>query len=272
MLSQDIIKKINNKEIKSRRHLYRLGIKRSKKLIRWLDENNLLIPKKWTKERFEIALKKEVKRLNRIPKATENHSLCDAGKRLYGSWNNALLTVLGSNNQNRYNLTKDSAKKIIYDFVKKNQRLPLRQEFNGNKNPYWESITTILEVSKWSDIFKEIDLTNISYFNNSYHGTGKIHWYKQNIFLSHQEYLIGKYLIDNNIKFEKEVPYKNSNYVFDFYLPEYNIYIEYYGRSNHNDYKQNIDMKRSFYDNRNVIEIFKHDNTVKKLDEEVQRL
>lgn len=272
MLTQEIIEKINNKEIKSRRHLYKLGIRRSKKLINWLNENNLLIPKKWTKGRFEIALKKEYKQLKRLPKANENHSLTDAGKRLYGSWNKALLTVLGSINQNRYDLTENSAKEVIYDFVKKNQRLPLRQEFDGNENPYWESITTTLNVSKWSDIFKDIDLTNISYFHNSYHGTGKLYWYNNKLYLSHKEYLIGKYLEENNIEFEKEVPYKNSNYIFDFYLPKYDVYIEYYGMSNNSNYRNILNIKRSYYNNRRVIEIFQHDNTVKKLDEKVQRL
>jgi hypothetical protein len=277
MLSKEILNKIETKQITSRRQLYKeKNIFRSKKLINWLNQNNLLMPKlKWTKERLIKEMKLFAKELNRLPKANERYDLTDACKRLYGNWNNGLLTIFGEINQNRYNFDKNSAKKVVYDFIKKEQRLPNREEFNGKYYPYWESITTTLNVNKWSDIYKEIDITSINYFPNKYHGTGKVFVYKGDTFLSHQEYLIGKYLYNNNIKYEKEVLYDNSNYIFDFYLPKLNIYIEYYGLSDRKKYKEKITDKQKYYKDRKVIEIFKHDNTIQKLDtliKEVQRL
>ncbi|MFW5794993.1 MAG: hypothetical protein ACOCV1_05875 [Bacillota bacterium] len=271
MITSDLINKIKSGEIKSRRQLYKI-VGRSKKLRLWLNEQELLIPKWRNKIQFEKEMKDLYTKLNRLPSSSDNWRLTSTGQKLYGSWNKALMAIFGEKNQNRYNLNKNIASSIIYDFVKKEQRLPLREEFNGNENPYWEAITTTLEVSKWSDIFKYVDLTNVSYFNNSYHGTGKIYFYDNNVFLSNQEYLIGKWLHENNIKYEKEVSYKNSNHIFDFYLPEKNVYIEYYGLSHTNHYKKKIKEKRSLYNGRKVIEIFKHDNTIKKLAEEVQRL
>lgn len=204
----------------------------------------------------------------KIPKSKQHPRLTSRAQRYFGSWNKALKEVFGEVSQNRYG---PNVSNKVKDFIKKYQRLPLREEFNGKNWPYWESVIHSLNVQKWSDIFKYIDLTGLVYFYNTKHGYGSIHLLGENIYLSKQEYLIGKYLTSKNINFEKEVPYKNSKYIFDFYLPDYNVYIEYYGIGT-KDYKKRIKQKRNFYNGRTVIEIFKHDNTIKKLDLEVQRL
>lgn len=204
----------------------------------------------------------------KIPKASENERLVRLARTHFGSWNKALKSILGEVNQNRYG---PDIHKMIITFIKKYQRLPLREEFNGKEWPYWESVTTTLGVKKWSDIFTKIDLKDIKYYYNTKHGYGLIFIYKGVTYLSREEYLIGKYLTDHFIKFEKEVPYGNANFLFDFYLIDYNVYIEYYGITT-KDYKIGIENKRKKYNGRTVIEIFKHDNTIKKLALEVQRL
>ncbi len=205
---------------------------------------------------------------NELPKASYKESLTCRAKKHFGSWNKALKDVLGEVNQNRYG--PNIGNKII-DFVKKYQRLPLRKEFDGDKWPYWEAVTASLGVKKWSEVFSVIDLTKIKYFHNTKHGYGSIFLYDNKIYLSREEFLIGKYLTEHNILFEKEVPYGNSNNVFDFYLTDFDAYIEYFGIAT-KDYKNRIEEKRKFYNGRIVIEIFKHDNTIKKLALEVQRL
>lgn len=230
--------------------------------------------KKWNKELVIEKLLKLEKELNRLPKSSDSVALTCAAKKQFLTWNNALYHAFGKLNSYRYvDKTDEELLDYIYKFVKKYQRLPLRQEFEGKgEYPYYECYFMRFNKNKWSDVMSLLDLSNITYFNSNKHGTGKITYYKGVCYLSHQEYLIGKYLTENNIKFEKEVPYKNCNYIFDFYLIDLNLYIEYYGRSNFLEYKKTIEDKKLYYNDRVVIEIFKHDNTIKKLAEEVQRL
>jgi hypothetical protein len=230
--------------------------------------------KKWNKDVVISELKKLQKELGRLPKSSDCEALTCAAKKQFLTWNNALHVTFGVLNNYRYsNISDEKLLEYLYDFIKKYQRLPLREEFKGNGDyPYFECYFIRFNKNKWSDVLNLLDLSNITYYNSTKHGTGKIFYYNNICYLSHQEYLIGKYLTENNIKFEKEVSYSNCKFIFDFYLNEFNTYIEYYGRSNFKDYLDTIDKKRLFYNNRNVIEIFKHDNTINKLSKEVQRL
>ncbi len=273
MLEEKLLKEIENKVIISRRQLYK-KIGRSKKLLIWLNDNKILIPKKWDKGRVKSSLLSLSKGLKRLPIASDNEQLTGRAQKYYGTWNNALRDVFGITNQRFHNhLKNDELLNLIIKHIKIYKTLPLRMQFDGKSKdyPYWEVYVYRFNLKKWSQIFSLIDLTNIKYYNNTKHGTGKIHILDGIVYLSHQEYLIGKYLTKNKINFEKEVPYKNCNYIFDFYLSDYNIYIEYYGLAT-KEYKDRIIKKRKYYNGRNVLEIFKHDNTIKKLDSKVQRL
>lgn len=267
MLSDSVLKKIENGEINSRRKLYKIT-GRSKKLMAWLNENNFLMPTKWTKEAFVFELNKKG-----MIVAQEDWNLVRLAKRFYGRWNNALMDVFGEVNQHTYiELTDNDLLDTIKKFVLKYQRLPLREEFDGSSldRPYFETFTKRFKVSKWSEVLSLISLTKV-YFNSSKNSYGKTIIHNGILYFSTQEYLIGKYLEENNILFEKEVPYENCKYIFDFKLLELNAFIEYYGIST-KEYKERIELKRKMYDGRKVIEIFKHDNTIKKLALEVQRL
>jgi len=268
MIDNSLVNKINKGEISSRRQLYKV-VGRSRKLLQWLNDNNVLVPRKWTKEKFDMELLKVDN-----TRAQDNWNLVRIARRFYGTWNNALRDVLGVINQHRYNeLTDEDLKQSIVRYVTKYKRLPLREEFNGRSYefPDWESIATRLGFKKWSDVLGSIDLSSVQYYNDTKHGTGKVYIYNGITYLSRQEYLIGKFLTKRGVLFKKEVPYDNCGYVFDFKLLDHNVYIEYYGMATV-DYMKRVEKKRKMYAGRKVIEIFKHDNTIGKLDLEVQRL
>jgi hypothetical protein len=221
------------------------------------------------------SLTREIKQLaaqlGRTPKSTDSYRLTCAAQSVFGGWNKALKAVFGIVNQSRYNLSETEALLLVKNFVVKYQRLPLRQEFDGKTHVYYESILNACNASKWSEVIAKVDLSDVRYFHSKF-GTGKKFVIDGITYLSNQEKLIGEYLRSQNITFEKEVPYNNCSYVFDFYLPEYDAYIEYYGLSDDATYKARIALKQAKYAGRRVIEIYKHHNTINKLSEEVQRL
>lgn len=275
ILNDEIMNMIESGEIASRGALFRHLGYINHGLRHYMDRQGILIPNKWTKERFVKSMKQWRDETGNMPKAMDDHTMLRLAKRFYGGWNNALVDIFGDTNQNSYgHLSDEELLQTIVDFVKKYQRLPLREEFDGKSEscPYWEAITTRFGLQRWSDVYKLVDLSGIRYYHDSKHGTGRIIVYNGVVYLSRQEYLIGKYLDSQGIVFQKEIPYgEESSHIFDFFLVDFNVYIEYYGMETP-EYKQRIKEKRSLYGDRNVIEIFKHENTVKRIASEVQRL
>lgn len=229
---------------------------------------------KWNKNVIVEELQKLKKQLGRLPKSEDNKALCWASKRIFGTWNNALFQAFGELNQCRYSdYTNEKLLDIIKQYIIKYKRLPLRADFDGKGLlPYWEIYYMRFNVKKWGNVLSLVDLSNVTYFNDSKHGSGKLIIEDGITYYSHQECLIGRYLKSLNLEFDKEIPYENCNYVFDFYIPKYNVYIEYYGRSGHKEYDETIIKKRAMYNDKIVIEIFRHENTIKRLSQEVQRL
>lgn len=234
-----------------------------------MDENNILMPDRWTKTTIAARMTDLYETLGRMPTSMDDRALAGHAKRKFGSWNQALMDVFGSINQARYDsYANEELLNILQKFIDDNGRVPRRDEFDGKKYPYFEAYFHRFSKNKWGDIIMMVDTSRAKL---SKHGFGRVYVHNGIKYLSHGEYLIGKYLSDNNIAFEKEVPYENCGAIFDFFLPELNVYIEYYGIATP-DYKARIAYKQSKYAGRRVIEIFKHDNTLKKLDSEVQRL
>jgi len=273
MLSDKILKEIEQGVITSRRKLYK-KVGRSGELLQWLNDNKILIPAKWNAGRVKATLLNLRKQLRRLPKASDDEALTARAQKYYGTWNNAMREVFGITNKRFHNhLSNDELIKLVEKHVRIYQVLPLREEFDGKSPdyPHWEVYTHRFNISRWSQIYKYVNLKGIKYFHHTKHGYGRVYVHDGITYLSRQEYLIGRYLRERNILFEKEVPYGNSDYTFDFYLPEKNLYIEYFG-INTAEYKNRIEKKRQCYANRVVLEIFKHDNTIAKLDSKVQRL
>lgn len=267
MLDDEVLDKIASGEITSRRQVYKI-VGRTKKLRLWMDHNNILIPTKNTKQTVIMRMRDLYTELGRIPVASDNWALTSVAQNHFGTWNHAVFEAFGKYNQRRYiDFTDTEMLDFIRLYIKRNEHLPTRDEFNGSEYPYWETYYSRFNVSRWSDILMMVEESPFPK-----HGWGRKQIFNGMCYLSNEELQIGKWLTVNEIHFLKEVPYgRHSNYVFDFYLPEYNVYIEYYGIFTA-DYKQRIEKKRAEYRNRHVIEIFKHDNTIKKLATEVQRL
>lgn len=271
MLTRETLEKIRKGEITSRRQLYaKTG--RSRKLKRWLDEHDILMPVRWDKERVKTCLRDKYETLADVPRANQcGYDLVTAAQRLFGSWNEAIYQTFGVWNQRRYShLSDEDLLDIVRNTVKKHQRIPNRHEFDGTNYPYFETYFERFGVTRWSEVLVKAGISSLKVFGK--HGWGKIYQYQGRSYLSHAEFLIGRYLTDHRIEFDKEVPYGGgSGHLFDFYLPSFDTYIEYYGIETA-DYLQRIEEKRSLYAGRRVIEIFKHDNTLGKLSSEVQRL
>lgn len=271
MLSQEIVEKINNGTITTRTQLWKFT-KRCKRTREWLDANSLLLPtKRQTKEDVRGELRAFYRKNGKMPRYTDVGNTAANAQHHFGTWNDALYDVFGDYNQRRYRQYSDEdLLNILRKYVATYRRIPLRQEFDGKNYPYFETYQERFGCSAWAEVLKIAEIEDIPHY--AQHGWGKLYHYEGETFLSHQEYLIGKYLIDNSVMFEKEVPYGGgSNFVFDFYLPAYDVYIEYFGISTPT-YKENIKAKQEEYRGRTVIEIYKHDNTLKKLHSEVQRL
>lgn len=217
MLSDDIITKIKDGEINSRRQLYKI-VGRSKEVIEYLNTMNLLIPE--TKSRIKIV---PIPDLNTIIKQIIKHII-------------------------------------------KYKRLPCKEDI-----PNWGNLCKKYN-RKFSEIFEFIDLTGIQYYYTEKYG--KIYKYDNKVYLSHSEYIIGKYLTNNNIKFEKEVEYNGID--LDFYLPDYDLYIvtKPSSTAHKTNKSQNVlpNVKRTELKTVVILEIYKHDNTIKKLDTHLKKL
>lgn len=267
MLDENILKQIRSGQITSRRQLYaRVG--RSKELRLWLDDQSLLIPTHWNEQRIIQKMRDFYEIKGRLPIASDDWDFARAVQNHFGSWNNGLFAAFGTYNQRRYDMfSNEELIEFIDDYIRKFGHYPLREEFDGRTYPYWEVYFSRFGVHRWSDVLGMAIESKYPRF-----GWGKRYEFDGKIFLSRQELLIGKWLVENNIAYDKEVPYSSgSRHVFDFYLPELNVYIEYYGIGTE-DYLARVEEKRKHYYGRKVIEIFKHDNTIKKLSLEVQRL
>jgi len=270
MLNSDILEKIGSGEITSRRQVYGL-IGRSKRLRLWMDENHVLMPTRWDRQAIITRLRDFYEANGRMPVAMDDWSLAKRAQEHFGSWNEAVFQAFGTYNQRRYDhYSDDELLDFIRDYVRTYSRLPLREEFDGSRYPYFEVYTSRFGKGRWAEVLVLAGVEGTKH--HAKHGYGKVHHHSGRIYLSRQELLIGKYLESQGFDFEQEVPYGgDTNYRFDFYIPEIDVYIEYYGIAT-DEYRQRIDAKRAAYGNRKVIEVFKHDNTVGKVASEVQRL
>lgn len=272
MFSQEILEQIHRGEITTRSQLWKV-VGRTKKRREWLDTQGILLPpKRQTKAEVVGELRAYEKTHNELPKYdTIGIRTAMNAQHHFGTWNNALYFVFGDFNQRRYvEYSDEQLLELIRQFVRETKRIPLRQEFDGKKYPYYETYITRFNVRTWAEVLAKVKLDDLPHYAK--HGWGKKYYYKGVTYLSHQEYLIGKYLTDRGIPFEKEVPYGfGTNFFFDFYLTTYNVYVEYYGIAT-KAYKETCKEKQKEYRGRRVIEIFKHENTIKKLHSEVQRL
>jgi hypothetical protein len=86
-----------------------------------------------------------------------------------------------------------------------------------------------------------------------------------NLLKSDGEYLISKYLIDNNLNYEYEKKYISNDidnrigYKTDFYPNDYDYYIEYMGMYEKFNYKEHYLKKKKFCEKNNFNVLFETD-------------
>lgn len=85
---------------------------------------------------------------------------------------------------------------------------------------------------------------------------GRMRYFNNHICRSDGEFSIAKFLFDNNIDYEYEKKYEKSLKRCDFYLKNYDFYIEYTGMSNINSCKVKYDLKEKFCFDNNLSFIF----------------
>lgn len=263
MLSKEILQKIESKEIKSRQQLYSHIGGRSKKKLQWLNDNEILLPRDVSKNAIINELKQLKEKLNRLPISSDDWGLTRLCQTHFGGWNIALKECFGEVNQKRYVITIDNIVNEVEKFISQYGRIPLRYDFDGKQLPYFEAVVTGLKLKNWSELYLLKEFDHIM-DNHRKHGFGQISIFEGKLYLSSKELEIGKFLYCRGINFEKEVPYQDSNNIFDFFIPSLNVYIEYYGIKTE-EYENRIKEKRKHYGDLNVFEIFKYDNIEEKL-------
>ncbi|TXG82226.1 MAG: hypothetical protein E6R13_05355 [Spirochaetes bacterium] len=95
-------------------------------------------------------------------------------------------------------------------------------------------------------------IPKLSYIKTKF---GNIRWFNNHICRSDGEYIIAKFLFNNHIKYVYEKYYNKeiSKYRTDFYLVDYDYYIEYMGI-------RNYDYKKTFLNNNNINNVYFSNN------------
>lgn len=85
---------------------------------------------------------------------------------------------------------------------------------------------------------------------------GHIRHFNGHICRSNAEFIIAKFLKDNNIMYEYEKKYHGTNKRCDYYLIEKDFYIEYTGMYNNIEYLKKYNIKKEFCEKKNLNHIF----------------
>jgi hypothetical protein len=105
-------------------------------------------------------------------------------------------------------------------------------------------IQDFLQKSKYEIIFHWAN-TNTQFKKTKW---GNLYYYNDHYFQSTGEWILGVYLINNKIDFSMHKKYPvDGLFFYDFYLPKYNVYIEYCGRD-----PGSYDKKKGFLEKHNL--------------------
>ena len=99
---------------------------------------------------------------------------------------------------------------------------------------------------------------------------GNIRYFNNHICRSNGEFYISKKLKENNIEYEYEKKYPDSNFISDFYIKKFNLYVEYMGflksdfMNKHNfnicqEYKKKYEIKKNLCLEKKINFIFESD-------------
>lgn len=253
-----VLSLLEDNKIKTRQSLWNYLHGRTADKLRWADEAEVLLPRP-TKDAVIAELKSLSENGMSVPSSKAPGRLINWTVYYFGSWLSAQRELFNEDTKKFWYLTQEELRQCLESFVPTHSRLPLRQEFDGVSYPYWESYTIRFGFSSWAEVLST--LLPDGEYQTTKHGTGNRFIYNNVLYLSTQELIIGQTLTSLRVSFTKEVPYsKSCKYLFDFYLVDYDVYIEYYGLAT-SEYLERVSEKRQFYGSRDVIEIFKKDDT-----------
>jgi hypothetical protein len=174
--------------------------------------------------------------------------------------------------KNAYNYIQTSYNQLINraSFSEKTKEVILKYIDSSNINDFVDNVLSEIDVKRYSDMspyfssnivrtkFKlsSADIKNIFYSKTFYSlskQTYGIPVYHNNIrFKSVKEYLLALFFEERGIRYVYENNYPNSKFKFDFYLPDKNLYVEYYGMLDGKN-ENNLNEIQKHYQNKMLI-------------------
>lgn len=145
----------------------------------------------------------------------------------------------------KYLLSFENYQELIKYMVKEYRIVDIINYMKGKLISYYYK-TNYKEMFNY---FSSLDSTIKSKF-------GRMRYFNNHICRSDGEYMIAKFLVDNYIEYEYEKKYKNSLKRCDFYLTNYDFYIEYTGMYNIESCKMKYNIKEKFCSEHNLNFIF----------------
>lgn len=176
------------------------------------------------------------------------------------------LEIIKNSHNNEYKIFNKDLSQTVKEIINTYQ-----------KNPsYLNKLNYFISTARFN-IKDEFDFTNENEYKE-YLSANKPTTYNGELVKSYGELEIANYLFSNNVSYIYEQEYVNKTinseyqqYYPDFYLPEYNIYIEYFGIDEHNQvapyfkgkhglsasdaYNESITWKRKIHEENNTIMI-----------------
>jgi hypothetical protein len=85
---------------------------------------------------------------------------------------------------------------------------------------------------------------------------GNMRYFNNHLCRSDSEFIIARFLVENNIEYKYEKKYPNSNYKCDFFIPILDCYVEYMGMFNNIEYKNKYKRKKTLCVSGNLKHIY----------------
>jgi len=260
----------------------------------------------WLKKGFSLEKSKELLKERQstfsLNKCIEKYGDVDGLKKYNDRQKKWLDTLMKKSNYLDIQKSKNSYKnKTITDMINhtsfnEETKNLIKNNLTGNSlNDFVDIIIKNVDIKRYSDIspffgskliqnyygvsgdeIKQIFYKK-NYINFKQQTYGISVYYNGIRFKSIKEYRIALFLDENNITYYYENKYPNSNFRYDFYLPDYDIYIEYYGmldNKNFNnlnkiqiEYKNKMDEKNLYCEKNNLylIQDINYDILITKL-------
>jgi hypothetical protein len=153
------------------------------------------------------------------------------------------------NKKNSYDYNNNSFKDLISrtSFLKKTKKIILEGLLFDNINSFIDFVICSIDIKRYSDMQPYIcskiiqnkyevskdTIRDIFYSKTFYTLTKQTYgvsvYHNGNRFKSIKEYELAIFLEENKVDYVYENYYPNKKYKFDFFLPKYKIYVEYYG-------------------------------------------